>query len=202
MPGRLSIGLGAARSGLTIYAQLYGPTGAASDSYVLVETGTTGFYSVAVGGGLPAGLYSVVFTQTSVSGPLVGNGTLDWDGTTERSFIDSPSTAQFEARTLPSANYFDPATDTVANVTTVGTVTNAVTLPSIPANWITAAGVAADAVAEIQAGLATASAVAAIPTNPLLASAYVAPLTTLQTTGAVNDALVAYAAAKALPAIR
>lgn len=28
------------------------------------------------------------------------------------------------------------------------------------------------------------------------------PLTTLQTTGAVNDALVAYAAAKALPAIR
>ena len=38
---------------------------------------------------------------------------------------------------------------------TLTTVTNLTNLPSIPANWLTAAGLAADAVTEIQAGLAT-----------------------------------------------
>lgn len=37
---------------------------------------------------------------------------------------DIPTVAEFEARTLAAANYFDPATDTVANVTTVGSVAN------------------------------------------------------------------------------
>lgn len=60
----------------------------------------------------------------------------------------------------------------------VGSVTSAIALPTIPNNWITAAGIATDAidgdaiaasaVTEIQSGLATSSAVAAIPTNPLL----------------------------------
>jgi hypothetical protein len=36
---------------------------------------------------------------------------------------DIPTTAEFEARTLVAASYFDPAVDTVANVTTVGSVT-------------------------------------------------------------------------------
>jgi hypothetical protein len=36
---------------------------------------------------------------------------------------DLPTVAEFEARTLVAANYFDPAADTVANVTTVGSVT-------------------------------------------------------------------------------
>jgi hypothetical protein len=36
---------------------------------------------------------------------------------------DPPTNAEFEARTLVAANYFDPAADTVANVTTVGSVT-------------------------------------------------------------------------------
>lgn len=40
--------------------------------------------------------------------------------------VDTDATipAQITARTLAAADYFDPATDTVANVTTVGTVTN------------------------------------------------------------------------------
>jgi hypothetical protein len=42
-----------------------------------------------------------------------------------------PTTAEFEARTLPSASYFDPAADTVTNVTTVGTVTNPVTAGTV-----------------------------------------------------------------------
>lgn len=36
---------------------------------------------------------------------------------------DLPTVAEFEARTLVAAGYFDPAADTVANVTTVGTLT-------------------------------------------------------------------------------
>lgn len=55
---------------------------------------------------------------------------------------DIPTVAEFNARTLLAASYFDPAADTVANVTTVTNLTN---LPSIPNNWITAAGIAASA---------------------------------------------------------
>lgn len=51
-------------------------------------------------------------------------------------------------------------------VGSVGSVVGPVVLPVIPANWITAAGVAADAVAEIQSGLAT-------PTNITAASGVV-----------------------------
>lgn len=36
---------------------------------------------------------------------------------------DVPTTSEFEARTLAAADYFDPAADTVANVTTVATTT-------------------------------------------------------------------------------
>ena len=39
---------------------------------------------------------------------------------------DIPTVTELNARTKATADYFDPATDTVANVTTVGTVTNAV----------------------------------------------------------------------------
>ena len=46
----------------------------------------------------------------------------------QSSVDDVPTVAELNARTLPSADYFDPATDTVANVTTVGSVTNGVTV--------------------------------------------------------------------------
>ena len=52
---------------------------------------------------------------------------------------DIPTVSEFNARTLASADYFDPAADAVA------TVTNLTNLPSIPANWLTAAGIAASA---------------------------------------------------------
>lgn len=44
-------------------------------------------------------------------------------GTTQTAIADVPTVAEFEARTLAAANYFDPAADTVANVTLVGTLT-------------------------------------------------------------------------------
>jgi hypothetical protein len=51
---------------------------------------------------------------------------------------DLPTVAEFEARTLPAAEYFDPASDTVANVTTVGSVSGSVgsiSGVSFPANF-------------------------------------------------------------------
>lgn len=50
---------------------------------------------------------------------------------TALSDYDAPTNAEMNARTLPSANYFDPAADTVANVTTVGSVTGAVTAGTV-----------------------------------------------------------------------
>ncbi len=60
---------------------------------------------------------------------------------------DIPTVSEFNARTILSADYFDPALDTVALVTDL---TN---LPSIPTNWLTAAGINADAVDKIRDGL-------------------------------------------------
>ena len=71
-----------------------------------------------------------------------------------------------------------PTNITAGTITTVTTLTN---LPTIPANWLTAAGIAADAitaakiatdaVAEIQAGLATAAQIPANFTTATFASA-------------------------------
>jgi hypothetical protein len=60
-------------------------------------------------------------------------------------FADLPTVSEFNARTIPSADYFDPATDAVANVTLVATTTNLTNLPAITSNWLTAAGIAASA---------------------------------------------------------
>lgn len=55
---------------------------------------------------------------------------------------------------------------TTTNITagTITTTTNLTNLPAITANWLTAAGLASDAVAEIQVGLATAANLATIDT--------------------------------------
>jgi hypothetical protein len=67
---------------------------------------------------------------------------------------DLPTVLEFEARTLAAADYVVVG-DTIAAVTSVATTTNLTNLPAIPGDWITAAGVKADAVTKIQAGLAT-----------------------------------------------
>ena len=50
----------------------------------------------------------------------------------------------------------------LTNIGTIATVTTLTNLPAITANWLTAAGTAADFTTEIQAGLATASSIAAL----------------------------------------
>jgi hypothetical protein len=49
-------------------------------------------------------------------------------GTAALNAYDPPTNAEMEARTLPSASYFDPAADPVANVTATASVTNPVAL--------------------------------------------------------------------------
>ena len=65
--------------------------------------------------------------------------------TLQTSVDDVPTVAEFNARTLAAADYFDPAEDTVSNVTSVVTTTNLTNLPSIPTNWLTASGIEASA---------------------------------------------------------
>tara|TARA_Y100001963_G_scaffold160054_1_gene267462 strand:- start:1759 stop:3141 length:1383 start_codon:yes stop_codon:yes gene_type:complete len=65
--------------------------------------------------------------------------------TLQTSVDDVPTVAEFNARTLAAADYFDPAADTVSNVTSVVTTTNLTNLPSIPTNWLTASGIEASA---------------------------------------------------------
>lgn len=99
--------------------------------------------------------YNLVITTgtvggVSVVGEVVGTFSLGLDASYKRlgapagasvsaDLADVPTVAEFNARTLVAADYFDPATDTVA------TVTNLTNLPTIPANWLTAAGIAASA---------------------------------------------------------
>ena len=147
---------------------------------------SSGHYSGSVPGGTGEGHYSVLFLEGST---IVGTGSMLWDGTAERTALDLPTVAQLEARTLTSADYFNPATDTVATVTNL---VNAVTLPSIPSNWIAAAGLAADAVAEIQSGLLTSAGfAAALPANfgalGINASGHMSRVTLTDTTTANTD---------------
>lgn len=75
--------------------------------------------------------YSIVMSVGTVDGQsVVGEtiGTFSIEnrfvrGTDSANTVVPPSVAQFNARTLVAANYFDPAADAVANVTLVGTTT-------------------------------------------------------------------------------
>lgn len=96
---------------------------------------------------------------TTVALPLVpttAGRTLDVSATGEAGLdwanIGSPTTAQ----NLSGTNI--DVDQVVASVSgTVATVTTLTNLPTIPANWLTAAGTAADFTTEIQSGLATAA---------------------------------------------
>lgn len=63
------------------------------------------------------------------------------------------------------ANVGSQSTSVNLSATTIATLTNAVTLPTIPTDWITSGGLAASAVTEIQSGLATSSALTTVDTN-------------------------------------
>lgn len=67
-----------------------------------------------------------------------------------------------DATAAANAEAFFDGTGYAGTNNVIPTVTNLTNLPSIPANWLTAAGTAADFTTEIQAGLATAADLATV----------------------------------------
>jgi len=106
MANELNIAL--AKSGLTVTAQRYQAGAAVGSAISCPETGSTGFYSGNMTG--TAGTYQVAFLASSAN---VGSGSIVWSGSAE----------------VP-ASTFNPASDTVATVTTL---TNAPTVPTAAA---------------------------------------------------------------------
>lgn len=112
---------------------------------------------------------------------------------------DVPTVAEFNARTLLAAAYFDPATDTVANVTTVGSVTSAVTVGTMNAAVINAASIAASAldgkgdwnivVPDVAGTAPTASEINAEIVDALSVDTYAQPTSALAATASITDIL-------------
>ena len=87
------------------------------DYNLVVTTGTVGGVSVV---GEVVGQFSLGLSAAAVD---LANGT---DGLTalKTGLDDVPTVSEFNARTIVSSDYFDPATDAVANVTLVATTTD------------------------------------------------------------------------------
>ena len=107
MANELNIALS---TGLTVTAQRYQAGAAVGSAISCPEAGSAGFYSGNMTG--TAGTYQVAFLA---SGAHVGSGSIVWSGTAE----------------VP-ASTFNPATDTVANVTLCATTTTLTNAPSVP----------------------------------------------------------------------
>ncbi len=69
------------------------------------------------------GVPGTIFTTVLQTGDSFGRLGAPGGASVSADLADVPTVAEFNARTLAAAAYFDPAVDTVANVTTVGTTT-------------------------------------------------------------------------------
>lgn len=103
---------------------------------------------------LPAAIYDWLTGGAAPLTPTVAGRTLDVTATGAAGIdwgnVENPTTTVNLSGTTVSTS------QAVASVSgSVGSVTAAVTLPTMPTDWITAAGVKADAVTKIQAGLST-----------------------------------------------
>jgi len=113
---------GAVSQLLNIYPVAFDPT----DS---VRIGLSALPNAAAGaaGGLPTdSAGKTAFNDLDAAGVRTAVGMASANLDTQ--LADLPTVAEFEARTLVAAAYFDAATDAVANVTTVGSVTGSVTV--------------------------------------------------------------------------
>jgi hypothetical protein len=122
--------------------------------YIVIATGTVG----GVTGKVPALIFRLMPAEASAGVPKV-----------DLSHIGGDAQSATDLKDFADAGY-DPATNKVQGVVLVDTTTTLTNLPAITANWLTAAGLAADAVTEIQSGLSTLDA-AGIRTAVGLASA-------------------------------
>jgi len=125
---------------------------AGSEFQLVLTAGTVDSISVV---GQVVGEFSL--GKTSALRPTVAGRTLDVSASGEAGIdwanVGSPTTAVDLTGTTISTS------QAVASVSgSVGSVTAAITLPTIPADWITSSGLAGSAVTEIQSGLLTATA--------------------------------------------
>lgn len=86
-----------------------------TDSAALASVCTEARLAELAAANLPTDVAAV---KTDTAAILVDTGT-----TLDAAIADIPTVAEFNARTLAAAGYFDPAADTVANVTTVAALT-------------------------------------------------------------------------------
>ena len=133
-------------------------TGAATNAdstptVVVAEDGTDMSYSPTVTN-VATGLYKVEIAATAANGFEAGRRYNLYAVATVGGITGRDGIGEFEVLAV------DLNTGVASVTGAVASVTAAVTLPTIPADWITAGGIAADAITEIQAGLATGSAVA------------------------------------------
>jgi len=104
---------------VTTVATLTGHTAQTGDTFALAN-GAAGF--VAIDTVVDSILANVATAQADLD-IITGADGVNLLSATQATIDDIPTTAEFEARTLVAASYFDPAADTVANVTTVATTT-------------------------------------------------------------------------------
>ncbi len=152
------------------------PNALAQGTGAVIETGTSGLTA-----GEAAQLETLYNTTTAGTGATAFSSTalanapsggLDAAGVRaavglasanlDTQLADLPTVAEFEARTLLAANYFDPAADTVANVTTVGSISGV----TFPTNF---SALAIDGTGQVTAGNMRGT------DNALLAASYTAP---------------------------
>ena len=95
---------------------------------------------------IPSGVETVYETDFTTNYNTTRNAWVtnytDTLGTDPVTSFDPPTNAEMEARTLVAASYFDPAADTVANVTTTATTTDVTNGVSLAAGAITNASLA------------------------------------------------------------
>ena len=105
---------------------------ATTQTYLTNNLGAAGAAATEAGG--TGDHLTALATATELAKVPKSDGTTSWNATalaainaevdTAIADYDPPTNAEMVARTLVAANYFDPAADTVANVTTTGTVTD------------------------------------------------------------------------------
>ena len=130
-------------------------------------TSVTGVYTFPIVSPTAGAKYKFVLRDSGASPTFIGKGSfiaLNTGVTIEELTSQSADTVAWNS--LPTvALPATPTNITAGTITTVTNVTNAVTLPTIPTDWITANGIATDAigsaevsaaaVTKIQTGLAT-----------------------------------------------
>jgi len=110
-------------AGITLTADFDSVTGL---NNVLIDLSADAFY--AVGNDYQIVITTGTVNSVSVVGEVVGEFSIEnrYDQQTAdhtAALADIPTVAEFNARTLAAADYFDPAADTVANVTTTANLT-------------------------------------------------------------------------------